>query len=518
MSETSYRVGSRDSLLAVVQTKAILQELKDKTGAEFEMITMKTAGDLDTSKPLWQLNGKNFFTKELDQALQDDKVDLIVSSYKDIGSERPKGIKTAVVTQRHFSNDILLIKKSSIGKISSMKEFIVGTSSPRRIYNITNNLSQYLPATDLDLRCETLRGNVPTRIGKLQDDKYDAIILALAGLERLAQDPESKPTLEKLLDGLTFMVLPEKIFPSSPAQGALAIECMDNRDDNGKLEEILSKINHQQSIDEIKKEREHFNLFGGGCHLAVGIYCKKIANSFLHVIKGQHQDKNISKTTLEIKRPSPKGKKAFIGLPAESINDESFTGDNLFHKTPLAKVTSSLHNVLVSSSYCIPVLEQNLPNENSDEIIWVSGDKTFKRVAEKGYWVHGSADSLGDHLIKEYTNSEAIKIMLPSEPLKILSSNQAKSTIGTIVPCYKKEQRQLSAKEVNELDSLTTFYWTSFSQYESYTQKHPSIAATDKIHCCGLGKTYNEFISKNILVNPFIDITEFKNWFLQIPG
>lgn len=155
---TTYKIGTRGSLLAVTQSTLIKNELERISGDKFELVLIKTQGDQITNKPLWQLEGKDFFTKELDEALLAGEVDLVIHSYKDLGSERPEGIKLAAVTERRFAHDILIIPQKNVEALKNWKgEFVVGTSSPRRIANLTHSLKNYLPGHP-ELRCETLRG------------------------------------------------------------------------------------------------------------------------------------------------------------------------------------------------------------------------------------------------------------------------------------------------------------------------------------------------------------------------
>ena len=133
-----YTIGTRGSLLALTQCDLIKEEIEEKSGLKFNLNVIKTQGDQITDKPLWQLEGKDFFTKELDHALINETIDLVVHSYKDLGSERPKDIKLRTITKRTYAHDILLIKKSTLEDLKSKKTFVVGTSSPRRIHNITN--------------------------------------------------------------------------------------------------------------------------------------------------------------------------------------------------------------------------------------------------------------------------------------------------------------------------------------------------------------------------------------------
>ena len=177
------------SLLALTQCNQIKKVLEEKTGDDFELKIIKTEGDLNTEKPLWQMDGKDFFTKELDHALLAGEIDLVVHSYKDLGSERPEGIKLGAITERTYPHDILLMNKNVVEKLKSgtfSEELIIGTSSPRRIYNVENFLCEYLPGNVTEVKTKQLRGNVNTRVSKLVAGDYHGIVLALPGLERLA--------------------------------------------------------------------------------------------------------------------------------------------------------------------------------------------------------------------------------------------------------------------------------------------------------------------------------------------
>ncbi|MCK5884365.1 MAG: hydroxymethylbilane synthase [Bacteriovoracaceae bacterium] len=508
---SKFRIGTRDSLLAVTQTGQVINELERLTDHQFEMVTMKTTGDLDTSRPLWQMDGKNFFTKELDVALTEGKVDLMVSSYKDIGGDRPAGVCSAAVTERHFSNDILLIKKETVSKLKRKKKIIVGTSSPRRITNITNHLVDYLPCSeDTKIICSTLRGNVNTRIGKLRDGKYDAIVLALAGIERLACTPESHSVLEELLEGLTFMVMPEKTFPSAPAQGSLLLECMSS---NSELRSILSTVHHQETADELEVEREHFRSFGGGCHLAVGIFSKNIAGGKLTVLKGEHEGEVIN--SVRYIHPDDKdatGEVAFLGSPLSSETvDPHFIGDSLHKKTIFAADIAGKEHLFLTSQYGLNSFE----GKDYKGVLWVSGAKTFKKAVNLGLWVNGSADSLGEDEIKKLLSSKALKLMGTDASLSVLTSSRAESSVGETLPCYDQSIIDQPEHYEEQLKDIKIFYWTSYPQYVAFTKLYPFIASPDNIHCAGMGKTFREFSSAKIKVLPFLDAINFKLWFLN---
>lgn len=483
-----FKIGTRGSLLAVTQCTLIKNEIENKTGERFELQTIKTQGDQIVDKPLWQLEGKDFFTKELDEALLANSVDMVVHSYKDLGSIRPDKIYLASITKRKFAHDILLIRNETLKALSSKKEFVVGTSSPRRQVNLTQNLSDFIPfGHQMKISCESLRGNVNTRIQKLRDGQYDAITLALAGLERLANKEDSKETLKELLNGMNFLLLPQKDFTSAASQGALAIECHES---NENLKNILSSVHDEITAEEIKRERAAFNSYGGGCHLAVGIYVKKVQDFFLHFHLGQVDDKKISVRMLE-------------GYDYSTLKDKSVyyvygENDFLIKKLPIENKTKD-ENYFVTSSHCF---HQITPGHNS---LWSAGNRTFKKLVEKGYWVNASAEGLGHDYLNELKESEVVKIMLQNNKWSVLSHKDATSPIGQVLPGYSHElNKDFDKAKLKEIMSCDIIYWSSFIQYQLYTKQFPELA--NKQHASGLGKTLTQFTNNNIHIIPCIDM------------
>lgn len=507
---TTYKIGTRGSLLAVTQSTLIMQECERISGEKFELVLIKTQGDIITNKPLWQLEGKDFFTKELDEALLKGEVDFLIHSYKDLGSVRTPGIKLAAITERKFAQDVLLISKETIKKLSTWKgEFRVGTSSPRRIANITKSLPDFLPHNP-KVTCEMLRGNVNTRIKKLNDGNYDAIVLALAGIERLAHTEKSSAELSELLKDLNYFILPQTIFPSSASQGALGIEMREDRNDNGKLASILAKLNDQKTIEEVKREREVFQSFGGGCHLAVGINVKKIADDlFLHINMGEVDEKRIEKKFLEgVTYPTlPIGKRVFVGMP--ELKKEGVIGDEFIKKvTKDAKLDLNNKHVFVTSAHCFETLKNA---SGKAEGVWAAGTKSTKDLIALGYWVNGTADSLGTEDLKLIKSSRALALIQPNldSDWKVLTHGDSKTDVGDIVGCYDRIEQEVSAEYENHLKEVSACYWTSFPQYEAFMKRFPFLK--DLPQFCGMGKTWNHFKNNNINVYPMIDLQEFYN-------
>lgn len=249
-------IGSRGSDLALWQANFVLAELK-KINVPAEIKVIKTQGDIVQNLSWDKMEGKGFFTKEIEDALLNGEIGLAVHSHKDLPTESPEGLIIAAVSEREDPSELLLVHKNSVdeSQLFSLKQnAIVGTSSARR-------KSQIL-AWRPDVKLEDLRGNVPTRIQKLREKKYEAILIANAGVARLKIDL-SKFHCEKLD--------PREFIPP-PAQGVLALQI---RETDKALFTKLQKLNSKEVAETIAVERKILNLFDGGCQLPLGVLCEK---------------------------------------------------------------------------------------------------------------------------------------------------------------------------------------------------------------------------------------------------
>lgn len=524
-----YKIGTRASLLAKTQCQQTKELLQQKTGLKFELVEITTQGDMDTSAPLWQLEGKDFFTKELDQALLAGEVDLVVHSYKDLGSERPEGIALAAITKREFANDILLIRQDVLDEMSRGHfhgPFVVGTSSPRRMDHCQERLHRILPVKDqkaLKVEVKTLRGNVNTRIDKLKRGDYHAIILAMAGLERLAQDPHASSILKDLIGGLNFAILSQKLFPSAASQGALAIEC---RQDDHALKEILLGMNDSETIDEVERERQHFQSFGGGCHLAVGINVRKHANYFIHSMRGSSDNQKIKvlKTEGVQERASEvlkelEGDKVFYGMPApkSESSPQHIVYDQLIRKKMISgdhELINSKRKIFVATAYASERLPKDL-TQSRKLSLWAAGSMTWQRLAQQGHWFHGCSEGLGHQEIHRLsTESHFIKLFLDTlfnidhDQYTVLTHKDGDSRLGPVVAAYDRTVCEIPADYQQHLQDCRAFYWTSRRQAETFLATFPFIK--EKAHFCGLGKTYKALKEMQLAPLPVSSPTEFR--------
>ncbi len=243
-------IGSRKSNLALTQTEWVIDQLK-KAGVpyEFEIKKIMTKGDKILDVTLSKVGGKGLFVKEIEQAMFDKEIDMAVHSMKDMPSQLPEGLVISSIPGREDHRDAF-VSNNEVSLKDLPEGAVVGTSSLRRA-------AQVLAARP-DVEIKSIRGNIETRLRKLKEEDYDAIVLAAAGLIRMGWGEE---IVTEFLD-------PELCVPAV-GQGALAIEC---REDDQELRELLQKINDRYTAHTVSAERTFLHLLEGGCQIPIAGY------------------------------------------------------------------------------------------------------------------------------------------------------------------------------------------------------------------------------------------------------
>ncbi len=257
------RIGTRGSKLALWQAEFTQTELA-RIGVESTLVIIKTQGDLVQHLGFDKLEGKGFFTKEIEDALLRGEIDLAVHSMKDLPTSQPEGLVITAVSYRENPADWLIAHPAVLDKkeIFRLKRgAIVGTSAARR----KAQLLDFRP----DLVLRDIRGNVPTRLEKLRQGQFDAIFLAAAGINRLQLD----------LSDLEIIELHPREFVPAPAQGVLAWQT--NRHDTA-TRLLLQRIHHPDISVVTNVERRTLQLMDGGCQLPLGVYCERDATGYFH--------------------------------------------------------------------------------------------------------------------------------------------------------------------------------------------------------------------------------------------
>jgi hydroxymethylbilane synthase len=251
------RIGSRGSQLALWQANHISALLRDR-GHEVDIEVIHTTGDKITDVALAKVGTKGMFTKEIEEALAAGRVDLAVHSLKDLPTELPAGFEIAAITERQDPRDAFCSRNYASAE-ELRRGARVGTSSLRR--------QAQLKAIRPDLEIHPLRGNVDTRLRKLEQGEYDAIILASAGLKRLGKT------------GLIKQIIPAEIMCPAAGQGALGIEI---REGDAATRELLGFLDNAAARAATTCERALLNRLGGGCQVPIGAFSEK-RNGELHL-------------------------------------------------------------------------------------------------------------------------------------------------------------------------------------------------------------------------------------------
>jgi len=299
----TFLIGTRGSKLSLAQTNWVISELqKENKDSEFEIKTITTKGDTD-SRALFTIDQKGIFEKEIDKAVAEKEVDFAVHSLKDVPSDISESLTIACIPRRESANDVLITKEGyNLKTIPSGA--VIGTSSLRRAVQVSRIRH--------DVVVKPVRGNIETRINKVTDGKFDAIILAEAGISRLGLDVKHS-------------VLSTKDFPPSPGQGALAIVC---RADDEKTISMLKKIEDPKSRTEIEAERALSEYVESGCRFPVGA----LATTNSNILK-----LTVSAYSVDGKKAITLEKTGDIGKPRDLGKD---IGEEL-QKTGIAEIASN---------------------------------------------------------------------------------------------------------------------------------------------------------------------------------
>lgn len=264
-------IGSRGSILALAQANLVKNSLEaNYPDLTFEIKEIVTSGDKDL-KSNWENSNaslKSFFTKEIEQELLDGQIDIAVHSMKDMPAVSPKGLICGAIPDREDARDVLISKNGFLVTLPQGAK--IGTSSLRRVMN--------LKAIRPDFDIKHLRGNIHTRLKKLETEDYDAIILAAAGLKRTGMADK----ITEYLSG--------EAFPPAPAQGVLYIQCRENDEE---IKGILKSIHNEDIAKIVEIEREFSKIFDGGCHTPMGCYSQVDEDKIKFIGAYSHDGKQI---------------------------------------------------------------------------------------------------------------------------------------------------------------------------------------------------------------------------------
>ena len=482
-------IASRRSDLARIQAFQVGEALRtDHPQIEITYSFHESLGDKNQNDPLWQMPEKGVFTQDFRAGLLRGDFDLVVHSWKDLAIEEDPETEIVATLPRADARDLLLVRQDRWGRVAQTGSMSILTSSPRRAHNLDSFLKSALPAKITELRFENVRGNVPTRVRKLIQGDCDGLIVAKAALDRLLRAPQSEFTsvqkeLREALSQCRWMVLPLRENPAAPAQGALAVEISRRRRD---MRELLTPLNCVDTFRAVIKEREILRSYGGGCHQKIGASVLPRAYGEITFLRGVTDDGLVLDTT------AFKPKLAVLKAALSEMWPLNSAAVDWFVREPIpASIPDKSYAFWIAKADALPP-EWNVEKER---LVWASGLQTWKKLARRGVWVNGCAESLGE---RESTRIET----LTGGPVSWLKLTHESGYTDGVMPVLAT-YRLVPTDQAVDLSGKKYFFWKSGSSFEYALSKNPWLA--DMSHFCGPGNTQEILARHGIEPQVFLD-------------
>ena len=505
MAPRALKLGTRRSALARAQSAAVAHQLQQlHPGLTVELVGIETRGDRILDTPLSSVEGKEFFTDELDAALLAGRVDFAVHSYKDLSLERSARLLLAAVPRRELPHDMALFAADVPQRLAAGHELLIGSSSPRRASFVPEFLQRVLPRRPADrrslgrVRLVDLRGNVDSRLSRLREPRgssrhLDGIVLAFAGLARLWADDAGRALLRTLLSGLPRMVLPLAQCPAAPAQGALALEC---RQDDAATTAQLRALDHAPTRAAVAVERALLAQRGGGCHQRFGATQIELPGlgALLYVRDGGELD-----APPEAGLPQPRWTpETALEPPGQAVN--AWDGSRAARpevepidagSTRCAEALRDAAALFVAHRRALP--EGDFQQINSAAHVWVPGTDTWQALAERGVWVEGCAEGLGMAALEPLLTAPLLQLPEREQWTVLTHAGAAAGwaaagwSAGNVIATYRHAERVAADDAAGAPPAdATHVYWFSSAQFERWR----GAVGPGAQHACGPGKTY----------------------------
>ncbi len=498
------KIAARQSDLAKIQAYHVGEALKKKhSQLEVEYFFRESLGDKNLETPLWQSPEKGVFTQDFIEGLIKGDFDCVVHSWKDLPTEARTQTTITATMPRADQRDLLLVKKKFIKNFKSEGLLKIYSSSPRREYNLKSFLPNFLPLDKVKIEFTSVRGNVQTRVKKLlESEEVSGLVVANAALDRLltTQKPEFSETrnfLKNSLKECQFMVLPLMTNPSAAAQGALAIEVRSDRED---LKELFNSIHCENTWHDVQLERDILGSYGGGCHQKIGVSVQSTEHfKIIHLQGLTDQGERLKKRQRLSDFSSENREPAKIWpKPNEARN---FFARKSLNLTPKGEKK-------LAKAQALYVARKSAWQDNSmafGKLLWTAGLKTWHELAQRGLWVTGCDESLGE-------SRPSIDVLVGEELkwLRLTHQDAARSdeeALGTY---------ELELTNMPDFTGRESFFWQSGSLFTEAFKKNPWLIEAE--HACGPGKTYKtlqQFLGSEGRIRVFLD---YEDWLKEMVG
>ncbi len=525
--ETIKLIG-RSSRLSLLQIDIVKRKIQSAfPDMKVEVIARSSKGDALQNIPLHTVEGSDFFTQDIFDALTIGEADIAVHSLKDMSSEHFFGANKFAVVDRDDTRDVAIFNNDIEEKIKRGETIIIGTCSPRREDMATVFLKKALPQLNSEITIETkdIRGNVETRLRKLSNGEYDATILATAGLNRLLRSQGDAEVIKELLADKKLMLLPLIECVPAPCQGAIVAEAHHL---NTKAVQVLQKINEEELFADCYAEKKEAIKYGAGCIQKFGVTTIHTKNDKYLYAAGKDSEgtefvkweplpgikiegllfssTDVMKGFFDYTPIAMGGSDREINIDASVVfvaNYKAIQNSSI----GLLSLKSATHSSLGSSGQAAQ--EFNSSTQLGTKKIIASGTKTWFELSKRGYWVTASADALGFEFLLSSLNMPLLNIK--AADISILTHEAAAERWRLKGYNAVSNYKLLPKNDEKIRESIVVaeaIFWTSFSQYEYYGK----YAKPDAKHLCAGGETAE--LLKQAGVEPVIfpTIKAFEQW------
>lgn len=496
------RIICRNSRLSLIQGEMVRKKVKSlHPGADVIIIPSSSRGDRETSVPLSSLDGVDFFTQEIFEALESGEADLAVHSLKDMSAPHFFSHNAFAVIDRDDVHDVAIFNPDVIEKLKKGDTIHIGTCSPRREEMAVEFLRKALPqfGKPISIEVGSIRGNVEGRLAQLAEGKYDATILATAGLNRLLvheKEISRDHLIENLLKNKLLMLLPLIECAPAPCQGAIVVEASSG---NKEAVELLQQLNRPDLFADACAEKKRAFQYGTGCLQKFGVATLQSAHGRFLYAAGEDQY----------------GKKftEWEGLPVLNLNEANLfsSTDHMrsFFEYRLGDFDAPIVQKDVFVANYKALLSESTMEIIADKNIWASGTKTWFELAKRGLWVKGSADAMGFEKILPLLKMPLLS--LDATDMCILTHHVAAKRWrekGFIAVSNYELLPQQSNAVVEQIRSADHFFWSSYAQYEHFGHWVPNGST----HICAAGETAQLLKKAGLNPHVFPTIKSFEQW------
>jgi hydroxymethylbilane synthase len=493
------KIVCRASKLSIIQAEIVKSKiLVIQPDTEVTIHGMTSKGDRLVDQPLSSMSGMDFFTADIFQELQQGNADIAVHSLKDMSSEHFFSHDAFALIERNDHRDVAIFNTNILQKIADNQAIIIGTSSPRREEMVIKFLKKALPQLheNISITTSSIRGNVDTRLQKLDHGSYDGIILATAGLNRLLTYGDKNGALKQLLLTKKIMILPLIECTPAPCQGMIVAEGNPDRND---IRSLLQKISDTHLMETAVAEKSKARTFGSGCSQRFGV--TTISTKYGEHIYAAGIDA-VGNTINEWTNLPP----SISGL-AHIFATYEVMKDFFDYQWSAVNPELKTHHIFVAN----PKIAQNhdVTTSLKNKTIWAAGSKTWFDLAKAGIWVTGSTDGMGFEYLESILRMPLLQADL--DDITILTHHHGANrwqlkginAVGYYDLISKKNEDIIHT--IKEADMI---FWSSYSQYKEYVQ----YAKTGVKHSCAGGETATLMIESGVQPIIFPTIKSFEQW------